>query len=97
MQLLLQIHLGDLAGEVRFQLIMLRHPFRKALPVGLWVIRTRIGERLLRNLRAQPRELAQLPYQSGVSPAQDGVALCGERLGAKGLAAQDQVKRGTHR
>ncbi len=96
-ELLLQVHLGDLSGQLRLQPFSLGIPLGESLQVRLETFRSRTRERLASDLHAQGGELAQPRFQSRILAPQQGVALGGHRLGRDGLPPQHQLESGVDR
>jgi hypothetical protein len=91
-ELPLEVHLGELPGQLGFEVVALALPLGQLFPVTLRPLRSRSGEGLACDLAAQGGPLLQLRLQVRVGAAEHGIALGGERLGGDGLAAQYQLQ-----
>ncbi len=90
LELLLQVHLEDLSGQPRFQLLFPGIPLGEPAQVSPQPFRSRTRERVASDLHAQGIDLAQPGLQGRIMSPQHGVALRGQYLGRDGFPPQHQ-------
>jgi hypothetical protein len=92
LQPLADVHLGDLAGQLRFQLLLAYPPFGQRGAMAGQFSRAGASQGSVSHLLAQGEQLLKLGLEVRILPTQNGIALHGEGLRRERLALEDAIQ-----